>query len=79
MTTIETSAPALGVEALECGARNPGEIADVLRSIVGRPNLGLIMMPDPVLTISGRLVIDWAAANSVPALYPFRNLVADGG
>src|SRR5215203_6890822 len=79
MTTIETSAPALGVEALEYGARNPGEITDILRSIVGRPNLGLIMMPDPVLTTSGRFVIDWAAANGVPALYPFRNLVADGG
>jgi putative ABC transport system substrate-binding protein len=79
MTTIETSAAAFGVETLECVARNPGEIADVLRSIAGRPNLGLIMMPDPVLTASGRLAIDWAAANGVPALYPFRNLVADGG
>lgn len=79
MTNIETSAPAFGVEALERTARNPGEIADVLRSIAGRPNLGLIMMPDPVLTASGRLAIDWAAANGAPALYPFRNLVADGG
>src|SRR5882757_7143629 len=61
MTTIETSAPAFGVEALECDARNPGEIADVLRSIAGRSNIGLIMLPDPVLTASGRLVIDWAA------------------
>jgi putative ABC transport system substrate-binding protein len=37
------------------------------------------MMPDPILTAAGRLVIDWAATNRVPALYPFRNLVADGG
>ena len=36
-------------------------------------------MPDPILTISGRLIIDWAATNRVPALYPFRSLVADGG
>jgi putative ABC transport system substrate-binding protein len=79
MTTIKSSAPAFGMEVLECGARNPGQIADVLRPIAGRPNLGLIMMPDPVLTAAGRLVIDWAAANRVPALYPFRNLVADGG
>ena len=25
------------------------------------------------------MTIEWAAANGVPALYPFRNLVADGG
>jgi putative ABC transport system substrate-binding protein len=37
------------------------------------------MMPDPILTISGRMVIDWAATNRVPALYPFRSLVSDGG
>ncbi len=79
MTTIETLAPAFGVEALECSARNADEIARVLDSVAGSPNTGLIMMPDPILTASGRLVIDWAAANRVPALYPFRSLVADGG
>ena len=61
MTAIETSAPAFGVEALECSARNAEEIARVLGSVAGRPNTGLIMMPDPILTISGRLIIDWAA------------------
>ncbi len=71
MTTIETLAPAFGVEALECSARNADEIARVLGSVAGRP--------DPILTISGRLVIDWAATNRVPAIYPFRSLVADGG
>src|SRR5215218_5126544 len=48
MTTIETLAPALGVEALECSARNADEIASVLGSVAGRTNTGLIMMPDPV-------------------------------
>src|SRR5262249_14751796 len=79
MATIDTLAPAFGIEARDCGARNADEIAGALRSVAGRPNTGLIMMPDPVLTSAGRLVIDWAAANRVPALYPFRSLVADGG
>jgi len=79
MTTIETLAPSLGVEAREYGARNADEITRVLGSVAGRPDTGLIMMPDPILTAAGRLVIDWAATNRVPALYPFRNLVADGG
>jgi putative ABC transport system substrate-binding protein len=79
MTTIETLAPAFGVEAVECSARDPDEIARVLASVTGRPNTSLIMMPDPILTASARLVIDWAATNRVPTLYPFRSLVADGG
>jgi putative ABC transport system substrate-binding protein len=79
MTAIESLAPAFSVEALEYNARNADEIARVLGSVAGRPNTGLIMMPDPVLTSSGRLVIDWAATNRVPALYPFRSLVAVGG
>jgi putative ABC transport system substrate-binding protein len=79
MTTIETLAPSFGVEALELSARNADEVARVLGSVAGRPNTGLIMMPDPILTISGRMVIDWAATNRVPALYPFRSLVSDGG
>lgn len=79
MTTVESLAPSFGIDALECSARNADEIARVLGSVAGRPNTGLIMMPDPILTISGRLIIDWAAANRVPAIYPFRSLVADGG
>jgi len=79
MTTIQSLAPSFGMEALECSARNPEEIARVLGSIAGQPNIGLIVIPDPILTVSGRLIIDWAAMNRVPAIYPFRSLVADGG
>jgi putative ABC transport system substrate-binding protein len=79
MTTIETLAPTFGIEALECAARSADEITRVLGSVAGQPNTGLIMMPDPILTISGRTIIEWAATNRVPALYPFRSLVADGG
>jgi putative tryptophan/tyrosine transport system substrate-binding protein len=79
MATMEALAPSLGVEVRECAARSADEIARVLGSVAGRPDTGLIMMPDPILTISGRAVIDWAATNRVPALYPFRSIVADGG
>jgi putative ABC transport system substrate-binding protein len=79
MTTIETLASGFGMEAVECSARDPDEIGRVLDSVAGRPNTGLIMLPDPVLTISGRLVIDWAAKHRVPALYPVRSLVVEGG
>jgi putative ABC transport system substrate-binding protein len=79
MTAIESLAPAFGLEASECNARNAEEVARVLDSVAGRPNTGLIMMPDPVLSASGRFIIDWAMTNRVAALYPFRSLVVEGG
>jgi putative ABC transport system substrate-binding protein len=79
MTTIQTLAPSLGVEALECSARNADEIAHVLGAIAGQQNIGLIVMPDPILTNSNRFIIDWAATNRIPAIYPFRNFVDNGG
>jgi putative ABC transport system substrate-binding protein len=79
MTAIESFAPAFGLEASECNARNAEEVARVLDSVAGRPNTGLIMMPDPVLSASGRFIIDWAMTNRVAALYPFRSLVVEGG
>jgi putative ABC transport system substrate-binding protein len=79
MTTIQSLAPSFGVEALECRARNPEEITRVLGSVTGQPNTGLLVIPDPILTASGRLIIDWAEASRTPTIYPFRSLVADGG
>jgi putative ABC transport system substrate-binding protein len=79
MATAQTLAPSFGMEALECSARNADEIARVLGPVSGEPNIGLIVMPDPILTASGRLIINWAATNRIPAIYPFRSLVADGG
>src|SRR5882757_5891121 len=79
MTTIQTLAPSFGMEALECSARKADEIARVLGSVASQPNIGLIVMPDPILTASSRLIVDWAATNRVPAIYPIRSLVTDGG
>jgi hypothetical protein len=50
MTAIETSAPAFGVEALECSARNAEEIARVLGSVAGRPNTGLKRRRDHIVS-----------------------------
>src|SRR5882757_4275039 len=55
MTTIESLAASFGMEALELSARNPDEIARVLGSVAGQQNIGLIVIPDPILTVSGRL------------------------
>ena len=69
MTAIETSAPAFGVEALECSARNAEEIARVLGSAAGQPNTGLIMMPDPILyfrPVDYRLGRDESRSGALP-------------
>ena len=43
------------------------------------PNIGLIILPDPVFAASRRLIIELAAKYSIPAVYPFRFFADDGG
>ena len=79
MPTIEMVAPSLGIEAVECRARNAIEIERALDGFAGQPNIGLIVLPDPVFTAPRRLIIELAARHRIPAVYPFRNFADDGG
>jgi putative ABC transport system substrate-binding protein len=79
MPTIETTAASLGMETVECLARNAVEIERVLDGFARQPNVGLIVLPDPVFVAPRRLIIDRAARHRIPAIYPFRNFAADGG
>jgi putative ABC transport system substrate-binding protein len=79
MRVIETMAPSLGLEAVECVARNANEIERAIDAFAGQANSGLIVMPDPVLTAPRRLIAELAAKHRIPAIYPFRNFVDDGG
>ena len=79
MPTIETVASSLGMEAVECRARNAVEIERALDGFAGQPNIGMIVLPDPVFTAPRRLIIELAAKHRIPAIYPFRYFADDGG
>jgi putative ABC transport system substrate-binding protein len=79
MRAIETTAPSLGLEAVECIARNADEIERAIDGFAGQANVGLIVLPDPVFTAPRRLIAELAARHRIPAVYPFRFFVDDGG
>jgi ABC-type uncharacterized transport system substrate-binding protein len=79
MRTIETVAPSFGIQAIECSAGNAIEIERVIDALAGTPNIGLIILPDPVFSASRRLIIELATKHRIPAVYPFRFFAEDGG
>jgi putative ABC transport system substrate-binding protein len=77
--TIKAVAPSLGIEPLDCGARSAVEIERAFGAFTGQPNVGLIVLPDPSFTSQRRLIVELAAKHRMPAVYPFRSFVDDGG
>jgi putative ABC transport system substrate-binding protein len=75
---IQDVAASLGMEPIDCSARTNGEIRQSLRPFANR-NVGLIVMPDPVFTAQRSWTTELAAEYRMPALYPFRSFVRDGG
>jgi len=77
--TIETVAPALGVEVIVAGVRDRAEILRAIDGFAGRPNGGLIVLPDPIFQAQRGVIINAAAKHQLPAVYPFRIFATDGG
>jgi putative ABC transport system substrate-binding protein len=75
---IEAAAPASGVQLVRAGVRNA---TDIERSIdaLAQPDGALIVAPNSVTILHGRLIIALAARYRLPAIYPYRFFAANGG
>jgi len=79
LRTIEAVSPTIGIEPVVCGVRDAAEIVRAVDAFVGRPNGGLIVLPDPIFIAHRGLIIELAARHHLPAIYPFRIFATDGG
>ena len=79
MSSVETAASSLGVQAVAAPARNADEIERVLTSLAGDPAAGLVVMPDIFNGIHRTLIISTANRLRVPAVYAFRFFATGGG
>jgi putative tryptophan/tyrosine transport system substrate-binding protein len=77
--SIETEAASMATEAVNCGVRSADEINAAIGAFAGQANTGLIVLPDPILVAHRKLIIELAATQRYPAVYPFRSYAADGG
>jgi putative ABC transport system substrate-binding protein len=76
---IQSVAPSFGVELTPLGGRDAKGIEQTIGEFARGSNCGLICAAAP-LTINNRnLIVSLASRHRMPAIYPFRFFVADGG
>jgi putative ABC transport system substrate-binding protein len=76
---IQAVAPAFGVELTPLGDRDGDEIERGIRAFVRGPTDGMIVTSLGLGPTLRDLMIALAARHRLPAIYPFRRFVADGG
>ena len=73
---FEAAARSSKLEAIAAEARSDAEIETVVRSLRGEPRGGLVVTPDYFMFNHSEQIISQAARNNVPAVYPWRSVVA---
>ena len=76
---IQAVAPSFGVEASPLSLRDVGEIERGLTEFSHEPNGGVIVTPSSLAIVHRELIIALAARLRLPAIYPFRYFVNEGG
>lgn len=76
---IQAVASSLGVDASPIGLTDAREIEDGLNEFGREPNGGVIVTPNGLAIVHRQLIIRTTARMKLPAIYPFRYFVTDGG
>jgi putative ABC transport system substrate-binding protein len=79
LQNIKDSAASSAVKVLDCPVRDGPEIRAAIAAFDGEPDTGLIVLPDPIFGTYRSLIIDLAAEQHHPAIYPFRSNAQAGG
>jgi putative ABC transport system substrate-binding protein len=59
--------------------RNAADIERAINAFAPEPNGGLIVLPSGATTVHRELIIALAARHRLPAIYAYRQFIADGG
>ena len=76
---IQNAAQSLGAEARPPIMRNAGEIERAVTAFAGSENGGLIVTPGASASVYRELIVTLAAKHKLPAVYPYRFVVAGAG
>jgi putative tryptophan/tyrosine transport system substrate-binding protein len=76
---IQSVARSLGVELQPLGGQDAKELENNITEFARGSNCGLITLAVPLSANNGSLIISLAARHRLPATYPFRFFVANGG
>ena len=78
LRVAEAAAPALGVTLAPAAVRDAASIEQAIAAAAG-PGTGLVVMPHDVTVAHNRLIVALAAQHRLPAAYPYRFFVTQGG
>jgi putative ABC transport system substrate-binding protein len=76
---IQSAARSFGLEVSPLGGRDAREIEHTVTEFARGSNCGLISVATPLTVNNRALIIALAARHRLPAVYPFRSFVDDGG
>jgi putative ABC transport system substrate-binding protein len=79
LRTIEAVAPSFAMLLTPAGVSNVQEIEDKISAFAREPNGALLVLPAPVTLLHRGAIIAMAAQQHLPAIYPYRFFVTDGG
>src|SRR5262249_52495051 len=77
--TINRGAPSFGVLVTRAGVSDPADIENTVSAFARESNGGLIVAANPITIAHRRLIIALADRYRLPAVYPYRYFVTDGG
>ena len=78
-SAIQTAAPAFGMEVSPVNIRDAADVEQAMRSFAHLPNGGLIITGSGLVVVHRELIITQAAKHRLPAVYPLRLFVIEGG
>ena len=77
--SVKAAAQKFGVEPAEAAVQQLADVESVMSMLAREPGGGLIVPPDPFTAAQGKLIGELAARFQLPAVYPFRFMLAEGG
>ena len=76
---MHASAQALGVRIQSFEVRRPNDLEGAFQAATKWRARGFTVAGDPVFTANRKQILDFAANNRLPGIYPWREYVEDGG
>jgi putative ABC transport system substrate-binding protein len=76
---IEATAPSLGVKSIVRPVGDSAGIERLISTLSGRPNSGLIFLPDAFTSVHRQAMVTTVAQHRLPAIYPLRQFCDVGG
>jgi putative tryptophan/tyrosine transport system substrate-binding protein len=77
--SVKAAAQKFGVEPADAAVQQLADVESVMSMLAREPGGGLIVPPDPFMAAQGKLIGELAARFQLPAVYPFRFMLAEGG